>query len=323
MKAENWIERYVHEIGRHLPRRMRDDVQQELHSLLQEMFWERLEQTPETKEEQVALNLIREFGKPEEVALRYLPKQTLIGADSFPYYLVVLKVWLGIVTLLFAAATLYTLITRFPEAPLTYLGENFGEWFTSMLVNFGLITLIFAIAERVGAWRPQKDSSWDPRSLPEHSDPNQIKRGELVAGIVFLIIFIVILNFFPNWIGLIDVAGEQWGIVTLLSVEFYQHIPWMTASALLDMMVKVIVLGRGRWEVSTRLAELLASLFGIFVLYRILNGGEILVIPILTTLAKVGLRVTLIITLLDTIIKLYRLITHRPRPFWPLKTAQQ
>lgn len=322
MKAENWIERYVHEIGRHLPRKMRDDVQQELHSLLQEMFWERLEQVPDEKEEQVALNLIREFGKPEDVALRYLPKQALIGADSFPYYLVVLKIWLGIVTLLFAAATLYTLITRFPESPLTYLGENFGEWFTSILVNFGLITLIFAIAERAGAWRPQKASSWDPRALPERTDPNQIKRGELVVGIVFLIIFIAGINFYPNWIGLINVTGEEWDIVTLLSADFYQHIPWITASALLDIIVKVIVLGRGRWEISSRLAELLVSLFGIFVLYRILNGGEILVIPILTTLAKVGLRIILIITLLDAASKLYRLITHQPRSFWPLKTVQ-
>lgn len=323
MKAENWIERYVHEIGRHLPRRMRDDVQQELHSLLQEMFWERLEQSPGDKDEEVALNVLREFGKPEEVALRYMPARTLISPHSYPVYLVVLQVLLGIQTLFFLAVLVYSFGAKQTETPLAAIGNIAAEWVEAALLNVGLVTLIFAVIERLEGSRPQKANPWDPRSLPELKDPDQINRGELVAGIVFLAIFIIVLNFFPQIIGLVDIAGEEWGIVSLLAPAFYQHVPWITVSALLDIIIKSVVLGRGHWQKSTRLAELGSLLFSIFVLYRVINGGEILVVPVLTTLAKTSVGIVLMIELWEVVSKTYRLLTHRTPAFWPLKIVQQ
>jgi hypothetical protein len=323
MKTENWIERYVHEIGRHLPRKMREDVQQELHTLLQEMVWERLEQTPDEKEEQVALNVLREFGKPEEVALRYRPDRALISPESYPVYVVVLQVILGIQSLFFLAALGYSLFVQQNEAPLATIGSTAAEWVETALLNVGLVTLIFAVIERLEGTRPQKTSPWDPRSLPKLKDPDQINRGELIGGIVFLMIFIIVLNFFPQIIGLIDIAGEEWGIVSLLAPGFYQHIPWITVSALLDIVIKSVVLGRGRWQKSTRLAELGALLFSLFILYRIISGGEILVVSALTVLAKVSIGVVMIIELLDGAGKVYRLFTQRTPSFWPLKVVQQ
>lgn len=40
MNANEMIERYVHEVGRHLPRKNREDIQMELHSLLQDTLEE-------------------------------------------------------------------------------------------------------------------------------------------------------------------------------------------------------------------------------------------------------------------------------------------
>lgn len=322
MKAENWIERYVYQIGRHLPRNIRTDVQRELYSLLQEAFWERLEQSPEENEEQIVLNLLREFGKPEDIAQRYMPRRALVSPETYPYYLIVLQVVLGIQTLVFFVLTAYSLMRQQTDAPLTIIGSAGAKWLETVLLNVGLITLIFAIIERLESQRPQKVSQWDPRSLPEIKDPNQINRGELVAGIVFLSLFIVLLNFFPQWVGLAGFAGEAWGIVSLLSPEFNQHIPWLTVAWLLDILVKVYTLGRGRWQLNTRIAEWVVALFGFYVLYRIVNGGEIVTISILSDLMKVGLRVVLVIEAVDILSKLYRLVTGQKEMSWQLKLAK-
>ena len=73
------IERYVHEVGRALPRGQRSDIEQELRSLLQDSLESRIAEQ-EGDEEAVQIDLLREFGPPDEMAHSYSPRaRWLIG----------------------------------------------------------------------------------------------------------------------------------------------------------------------------------------------------------------------------------------------------
>ena len=71
------IDSYVNEIARRLPHGQRDDVREELRSALRDALDSRIEGAAS---EDDVVKLLREFGRPEQVAASYRPEsQFLIG----------------------------------------------------------------------------------------------------------------------------------------------------------------------------------------------------------------------------------------------------
>ena len=61
----NLLDRYIHEVGRYLPRKKRGDIQAELRSSIVDSLEDRF--GPDPEESQV-VELLQELGKPREVA---------------------------------------------------------------------------------------------------------------------------------------------------------------------------------------------------------------------------------------------------------------
>ena len=312
MSNENLIERYVHEVGRNLPRRMRADVELELRSLLADSLEER---QSGKNDDEVVIDLLEELGPPAEFAAQYLPEQKLIGPRLFPLFKLVLTIVLSVIGGLYLVLAV---ISFFQEpAASTIFGVfwwiggrilSFGE---SAIYIFGIITLVFAVLEWVGAADVAETAdSWHPQDLPEVEDSYQIKPFELILGIVFTTLLIVAINFFPNWLGLIDFAGEEWGIKVLWADGFYQHVPWLTALWLSEIALKAYVLKQKRWSKLSRGIEILVQLFVIYVLNRIFNGPPVLAPEFFDTMAKWIILGIIVITAIDTISKLYHIIVQ-------------
>jgi hypothetical protein len=96
MEANELIERYVHETGKNLPRKMRADIQMELNSLLMDTLEERAAESGKVPTADMTADLLREFGKPEEMAAQYRPDQFLIGPALIPVFQLVTLIMLGI-----------------------------------------------------------------------------------------------------------------------------------------------------------------------------------------------------------------------------------
>ena len=73
MHASEVIETYIDDTVRLLPRRQRDDVATELRSLLNEELHARAQESGRPPDESLALSLVRDYGRPNEVAARYQP----------------------------------------------------------------------------------------------------------------------------------------------------------------------------------------------------------------------------------------------------------
>ncbi|MCP5094204.1 MAG: hypothetical protein GY943_01495 [Chloroflexi bacterium] len=313
MDTNEMIDRYVNEVGEHLPRKSRADIEMELRSLLHDALEEQSggESTPK-----MTAALLQEFGHPEEIAAKYRPEEVLIGAQLFPVYRLVVTITLVVIGALHLLAMGLGLWKTGASEIFSTMLDSIFSFGRSAILNAGIVTLIFAVIERVAGDSleiPATESkSWDPFELPAMKNPDRIDRGELFVGIFFSLLFIGWLNFFPNWFGGVEFSGEDSGIFVLLAPQFLQHIPWLTASWLLDVVLKTAVLVQGRWNRVTRWVEVAFEGFGLYVVYRIYSSGLISPIPFFNSLARWILLVVIVIVVLSLVSKLFRLLFGRP-----------
>jgi hypothetical protein len=313
MDTNEMIDRYVNEVGQHLPRKTRADIEMELRSLLLDTLDEQSNGEPTPK---IAAEVLREFGHPEEIAAQYRPEESLIGPKLFPTYKVVVTITLMVIGVLHLIGLGFVLWQSsgadFIDNVLSFI-FSFSQ---SAFINAGIVTLVFAAIERVAGDSldlPQKqEKPWDPFELPPVKDPDRINRGEFAVSIFFMVAFLAWLNFFPNWFGGAEFSGEDSGIFVLFTAEFLALVPWFTASLLLDTVLKTAVFILGRWNRVTRWVEVGTSTFGLYVAYRVFSLEQISIVPFFTTGAKAILAIVLIVGALEIVGQLYRLLLGRP-----------
>lgn len=320
MEAKELIDRYVHEVGQHLPRRMREDILLELNSLVHDAVEERAADSGREPTADMAAAVLREMGKPEDMAASYLPEQYLIGPHLFPIYKLVLFIVLVVLGVLFLIAAGFSLFDSETAEIGRELWDIVSGFWTTALTNFAIITLIFAVIEAVT--RQKKDVSvitiadledWDPYGLPKAEDPDRVKRGEFIAGIVFTILVIILFNVFPHWIGIVTFTGSDDPVFfPFLAPEFAVHVPWLTMLWTADILLKLVVLGQGRWQRPTRWLEFVLGVFGLYIGYRIVTGGPIATMEWLTILIRVGIWIGLIVGSLEALGRLFKLLWGRP-----------
>ncbi len=259
------IDRYVQEVGRHLPRKNRTDIQAELQSTLVDTLEARVEGEPSRDDE---VELLKEFGSPQAVAASYWPEgQYLIGPRLFPLFRMVV----GIVLIVFVIVQLVLLgiAVAFNQEVLSFMSvlDILSEMVGSVFTAFSIIVIVFAILQRFDV-KPETDQKWDPRDLPAIEEVDTVNRGGTVAEITISLAFIAVLLFLPDKIGVVISPGLE----VILNPVIVSYIPVIILSIMLGVALNVILLWRGRWETGTRLAKIGTNLFGIYVLYVLIAG---------------------------------------------------
>src|SRR4249920_2837565 len=74
MEPEAIIENYIQAVANRLPRRLRDDVGMELRGLLTEHLDNAARDAGRIVDGDMAIEVLRKFGQPEAVAVRYAPQ---------------------------------------------------------------------------------------------------------------------------------------------------------------------------------------------------------------------------------------------------------
>ncbi len=91
----NLIDKYIAEVGKHLPRRNRADIEAEIRSTLEDMLEERSQGTGPADDATV-MQVLKEYGAPREVASKYKTHQYLIGPRLFPIFEKVVRIVLAV-----------------------------------------------------------------------------------------------------------------------------------------------------------------------------------------------------------------------------------
>ena len=244
---KDYMDRYIYQVIRRLPKAQREEVRMELEELLSDMYADR-----GSMEE-----VLTELGDPAEFAKQYQNEQKyLIGPEYFDTYL-----WFVKVVLICAAVPILiiSLINAIGEMP-AITSQNAASVIIRAIVDglivgitdamlscisaFGAVTLTFAIMERkkiqiemkkAEKWSveslseerkiPTSRSRWTPKFLEPVPDKKAIiSRGDSIVGIIFIVIFSVLLIFAPHFFAAFFTEGEtvmtvpifnleQWGIV--------------------------------------------------------------------------------------------------------------
>jgi hypothetical protein len=309
------IDRYVYEVGRHLPAGLRPDVQAELRSLLTESLEERSRAAGRPADAALATDVVREFGRPRDVASRYAPHpQYLIGPALYPAYRTVVKVAVPV----YAAVTLLMVVLgafREPGRPASaaILVRATGGFLSGLLYNLGLLTLVFALVERAMHREDSRATTWDPARLPPVSDPDRISYFGRIFFLYCLAAVALLFNFYPDWVGIVSVRDGDVRVIRLLEPGFSRYLPLLNLWWTLAFALGVVVLRRGRWGTATRWAEFGLELFNAAILIAIILGPPVFQYD---PLVKLVLQLFLLIVVIRAGAQLYRLFTRRPPEPW-------
>lgn len=261
----NLIDRYVAEFGKNLPLlKGREDIEKELRSTLEDMLEDRAGQAGRPRDEAMEIELLKEYGSPQKVAATYNPQPYLIGPRMFPFFLMVLKIVITVVVTVLLVLTGIRAVTDTPFMGADFVnivGKGLGDIVSAAIMAFGIIVVVFAILERVlpdseiGDFSDEKD--WDPASLAKEPDPDTVKRGELIAEIVFTFIGLAILNLYPEIPGMDFFSDKKMYFIPMFSDAFFKFIPWINAIFLAEIVLDIYLLRNALWTPVTRIAKII------------------------------------------------------------------
>ena len=260
----NLVERYIHEVGRHLSGKDKADILVELRSSLEDALESKANKEP-TEADVVAL--LKEFGTPKEVAASYYPEgQYLIGPTLYPLFQLVA----GIVLAAVIGAQLLALGLGFifnqdvidpVQAAMSLLN--------SIPVALGMVVIVFIILQRFDVRPELLEADWDPRDLPEvDTAAEAVKPGERIFSIIMAVVLLIVLLVFQERLIVVFSFGWQ----TFTNPVIGQYIFLITLSILLGIGLDIYLLWRGCWDTVGRLGKIAANLFSIFILFLLVQG---------------------------------------------------
>jgi hypothetical protein len=328
------INRYVHQVGRRLPKRLRGDVEEELRSLLMDALEERTGGTAEAFSEDDQAAVLEEFGPPQEMAAKYQPQpKYIIGPKVYQLYLVVAAAigGAGLVASIVTTAVSIIYGGASEASSLELLGRALELFFGIFLSGIGSATLVFAVLERVIPGNELKlddDEKWDPRSLPVIEEGKQVKTTNLIVGTAFTALLLVLFLVFPDSIRGFYYDNSGWhSTPAFLSAAFYDlYLPFMATRWGLTIILNLVLLRQRRWQLGTRIADFFLKGFDIFILAWLLVGPSILnaevmnkMIPAMPDMPfppvdgalKLAFLVALVVTVITTTLEVYQFVRSR------------
>lgn len=312
MNAREMLDVYVTEVAVALPRGRRDDVACELRSLLEDELQARAEAAGREADPAMALELLQAFGRPTDVAKRYLPTLTVIDPTDGRAFVRASLIGLAIIWGV-------GLLTHLPLRPIGSTGDflqAIGHWWSvSFIPSFwwpGVLVAGFAIATWVRS-QSSTVATWTPR------DPDRIGGGRatLALGIVGVLCGVFVLLQPTRILDVVwggRAAPEAYQALTYTD-GFLRRQAWPLL-LLLSLNVPLLIAGlrAGRWTPRLRrLWDALALLECAVILWAVLDG------PVMRTtrsdqFAK-GLLVLIVVATLFTLgLQRYRRVTPAPAP---------
>jgi HAAS len=265
---ETIIDRYLAAVSERLPVKQREDTVKEISSLIQDALDDRSKTEGKEPDDEMMIAVLKEFGPPEKIIAPYLPERYLIGPYLYPTFMLVLRIALPIIGVLTLVA--FWLGLNFPTPVtgagfITELVKSVGQAIASVVTAFGNIVLIFAILQwAIPEFRTApKAKEWDPRSLKAISQPDKVKRGELIVEIFFILVALIVFNIYLDRVGIYNNLNGVWSFTPILTSTFISFIPWLDLLWVATIVLDIVLLRKGAWQAGTRIFSILVNALNI------------------------------------------------------------
>jgi hypothetical protein len=190
------VDRYLNAIRFWLPKDQKVDVIAELSEDIRLQVEERERELGRALGEEDLSALLKQRGSPFAVAGRFLPPRHLIGPQLYPIYEFVLKLAAGLylipAILVWAGLMIFVPSYRAAHSGASLfqgLGNLWTFVWTAALIMFAMITLGFAVGERVQG-RSAARNNWNPRRLPAVRNVLKVSRASSLVDVVANLFFL-------------------------------------------------------------------------------------------------------------------------------------
>lgn len=273
------IDTYIERVGENLPARDRADIQKEIRSILEDTLENRSQSAGRPVDDEMIVEVLREFGTPRKVAASYLPPRYLIGPRLYPTFILAARVILGIVALV-GIITTSVALTQQPftiESGIEFTLKRLLELLGSLLSVFGNLVFVFAIVEwALSQEKIENEDTWDPRSLSGEASRDIVKPWSQVPDIVLTLVALLIFNVFAQKFGAYfnDAAGQP-VFVPALSPVFFTYLPWINLIWVLSLGLNFALIRTGKWQPWSRWFQIALDTASIILLFVMVTGRSI------------------------------------------------
>lgn len=299
MKPNELIEAYVDDVVRHIDRKQRNDVGVELRALLGDELQALSDGAGRPADAQVTMDLLRRFGRPEDVAARYRkPGFAIIeAADAATFVKLSAIGMIGIWAL--------GLVVTFRDGGgLERLGHWWMNWGLGAFWWPGFLVVCSGIASWVRRRFPVVDD-WMPHAI----DRDRINRWAWVLALAFWVPGLIWLTAPAQYAE--DLTGGR------LAREFYDSLAYddgfrqVRLPILLTLMTIQLafyagIVAQGRWRKVTRRIDIALSTAITAVLVWSLAAGPVFRGEVSNEMTRGILALIVVIVVVDIGMKLYR-----------------
>lgn len=267
------VDRYVAEVGRHLPLVERADIEAEIRSTLEDTVEEQAQGKPASDETVSAV--LQQFGEPELLAQKYSQtKNYLIGTHWYVIYMESLK---RVLITALPISFLAIFLVKFAETQKNFIGitlQAAGQTLNIWVYIVFWMTVAFVILERLGI-KPgemehlgidpvepsiRKNRAWTPDLLPQLPKPRQISIGEGITNVIMTLGGIGLVAFFASLLRVEDGSGN----FPLLHPNLWKvWLPIFFGLAGLTFIHDLFKLKIGNWTPALTITNILLSLASI------------------------------------------------------------
>jgi hypothetical protein len=280
--AMNLLERYLQAVGQYLPAATKDDTIAELRANLLDQMDAREQELGRLLVESDVAEMLKAHGKPEAVALRYLPQQSLIGPTVYPFYRFTIKRVLPLILFFCTLAAGMQFITTSHASAAREVLRLAGSIVWSTLSSVAILTLVFAGIEWAlqHGYFKKKFTEWNPLELPavkSHLKVDDFVKPfwKRVIDLTFhcvWIAYVLWMPWHPFWI-----IGPGVFYLDKLGVTFapvwHTFYVFLLALLLTQLLARVLAFSRGA-QTWLQPLELAAHVFGLVAL------GVLVAIPV-------------------------------------------
>ncbi len=245
MNAHELIAAYVDDVVRHVERKRRNDVGVELRLLLEDELNGQAEIAGRKPDVEMAMDLLRRFGRPEDAALRYRkPGFPIIEPADGPAFARVAAIGM-------AAIWIFGLFVTFRDGG--GAGRLTGWWMTFGLGAFWWPGFLVVCAG-VAAWVRRRfpvEGEWQPRLI----DRDRVNRPLLVLGLAAATLGTIWLTSPAQFVQQLTggrLASQFYASLVYDDTFRQWRLPLLLTLMVLQLMLFAVLVAQGRWQRLTR-----------------------------------------------------------------------
>ena len=295
----NLLDTYISEVGRHLPRKNRHDIEAEIHSTIEDILEEHSQKSGNPVDDELTFTVLKEYGSPEHVAASYLPERYLVGPRLYPLFWLILRIVLSVIGVI-AMITLGIKLAQpglILDTAASLIFNTLLDYAASAMSVLGNLVLVFVVLQY---FLPEfkidfKDEpgKWDPHTLKDITPSDRVSIGETVIEIIGACAAIVIFNFYPQLVsytpslnGIFDNGTVV--ILPVLSEAFFRYVPFLTAIWGLTILLDIVLLRQGFWKPATRWALIALKVASVAMAIVMLLGPSLVAVTVGSLTAGLG-----------------------------------